>query len=156
MYDVIPDNFPIRYPYPPSSSASPPPMDVPYARAIPPDVNERLATRYHNKLSDPRPIVSNAEAGSSVASSDLDKPFLNSGRPALQQRELPSVQSSTTLASVEKGKEKETTALPPVLAVVILCFPDHLYFFADDYFSGWFHTIRSPWAFKFLAHKKRK
>ncbi len=111
MYDAIPDNLPIKYPYPLSSPAPQPPVDVPYARAIPLEVNERLAARHNNKHSDPEPSLSNTEAGSSLS-------------PALQQQKDP---LSATLASKEKGKERERSPLPPSPAVVILHFPNHPY-----------------------------
>jgi hypothetical protein len=49
MYTNIPPGFPIKYPYPLPSPAPPPPREVPYARAIPPQVNERIAARLRDQ-----------------------------------------------------------------------------------------------------------
>ena len=55
-YDEIPNNLPIKDPYPLPSPAPPPPTDVPYARPIPPEVNERIANRLRDQTSLRTPV----------------------------------------------------------------------------------------------------
>ena len=50
MYETIPEDLPIAHPYPLPFPAPPPPIHIHYARPIPPEVNERIASRLRDPI----------------------------------------------------------------------------------------------------------
>jgi len=92
-YDKIPDDLPIRKPYPLPSPAPPPPPDIRYARAIPPEVNERIANRLIASVGAPEP-----QAG----------PFMIPHSPSSDSPR----QLTTSPTCDGKGKAKEIISVP--------------------------------------------
>jgi len=117
-YDKIPPDLPIKYPYPLPSPAPPPPMDVPYARAIPPEVNEKLAARHRARMEHG---TSSGIASSSGASLNANGVGSSEDIPStplpLAGVEQPS--QSQTSTDHGKGKAKDVTA-PTVTLFFVL------------------------------------
>jgi len=109
LYDNIPPDFPIRYPYPLSSPAPPPPMDVPYARAITPEVNEKLAARHRARM-EPGPSSRVPPSPSGAALNPTPPPSTRIERP--NQSQTP----------IDNGKRKEKDINAPSPAIVIFYF----------------------------------
>ncbi|KAF9524959.1 hypothetical protein CPB83DRAFT_909491 [Crepidotus variabilis] len=121
--ESIPSTFPVKREYPPSFSAPAPPLDVPYARPIPPEVNERKDARQRMALElavrAAEPSVASPSTVLAVVSSphELHGPSRPSKktvdprkRPLPTQMPLPQPLGQLS-SEVEKGKQRATSPI---------------------------------------------
>lgn len=117
--ESVPSTFPVKREYPPSFSASAPPLDVPYARPIPPEVNERKDARQRLGLELAVRAVQPL-ASSSTSSAKLTPPHEPAVRQPTQKtldpRKRPPAghipqQLSQRSSDVEKGKQRGSSPI---------------------------------------------